>query len=194
MNKFKIQHLLILILPVLTSWISAMLPGMQSGPFGPPLMYIGLGAAFLTGLMALYIRYLGGHWHYLLAIVISLIYSALSFKMMGAPISIMSLFMINLVFSILTILIVNYVFYIKTLFRFRTLLFGLAGALIFSAYLAFLYQLLTIELQDGFWNVSFMYGLILYVFIGFGLSMADLIILRLDVAQLKNTSSQEDDS
>lgn len=105
-------------------------------------------------------------------------------------------FLVNLVYSVLTILIVKFVFYIKTIFRFRTILFGFAGAAIFSVYLAFLYQLLTIQLPEGFWNATFMYGLVTYVFIGFGMSMADLIILRLDVAELKSQDqdSQEDDS
>lgn len=194
MNKFKFQYLLIVILPVLWSWIGSMLSGMQSGPGGLPLMYINFGAALLTGLMALFIRYLGGQWHYLIAVLISLIYAILSLNLMHAPISLMPLFLINLAYSVLTILIVNYVFYIKTLFRFRTIIFGLVGGLIFSAYLAFLYRLLTVELPEGFWNTSFMYGLILYVFIGFGISMADLIILRMDVAQLKNKGTMEDDN
>ncbi len=194
MNKFKIQYLLILILPLVWSWIGAMLSGAQSGPGGLSLMQISLGAGLLTGLMALFIRYLGGQWHYLIAIVISLIYAALSLRMMNAPISIIPLFLINLVNCVLTILLVRSVFYIKALFRFRTIFFGLAGALIFSSYIAFLYQTLTIRLPEGFWNASFMYGLILYVFIGFGLSMADLIILRLDVAELKKQGTMEDDS
>ncbi|MDD3563431.1 MAG: hypothetical protein PHR32_07140 [Candidatus Cloacimonetes bacterium] len=196
MNRFKIEYLLIVILPVLASWIGSLLPGMQSGPVGPSLMHISLGAALLTGLMALFVRYLAGQWHYLIAIVASMLYAGLSLKVMNAPISIMPLFLVNLVYSVLTILIVKFVFYIKTIFRFRTILFGFAGAAIFSVYLAFLYQLLTIQLPEGFWNATFMYGLVSYVLIGFGMSMADLIILRLDVAELKSQDqdSQEDDS
>jgi hypothetical protein len=53
---------------------------------------------------------------------------------------------------------------------------------------------LTVDLPSGFWSANFMYGLILYVFIGFGMSMADLIILRLDVAQLSSKGKPEDDS
>lgn len=194
MNKFKIQYLLIVILPLVAGWIGAMLSGTQSGPAGLSLMHISLGVALLTGLMALFVRYLGGQWHYLIAIVLSLIYAAISLKLMNAPISIMSLFLVNLVNAVLTIMLVRSVFYIKTLFRFRTIFFGLLGAMIFSTYLAFLYKTLTIELPVGFWGASFMHGLILYVFIGFGMSMADLIILRLDVAQLKNKGTMEDDS
>lgn len=194
MRKFKIQYLLIVILPVLCSWIGSMLSGMKSGPAGLALLYISMGAALLTGLIALFVRYLGGKWHYLIAVVMALVYSALSLQAMNAPISIMPLFLINLVFGVLTIMIVNYVFYVKTLFRFRTIFMGLLGALIFSTYLGFLYMLLTIELPEGYWNASFMYGLILYVFIGFGMSMADLIILRMDVAQLKKQGPMADDS
>ena len=194
MNRFKIEYLLIVILPVLASWIGSLLPGMQSGPGGPSLMHISLGAALLTGLMALFVRYLAGQWHYLIAIVASMLYAGLSLRMMNAPISILPLFLVNLLYSVLTILIIKFVFYIKTIFRFRTILFGVAGAAIFSVYLAFLYQLLTVQLPQGFWNATFMYGLISYVFIGFGMSMADLIILRLDVAELQNQGSQDQDT
>lgn len=194
MNRFKIEYLLIVILPVLASWIGSLLPGMQGGSIGPSLLHISLGAALLTGLMALFVRYLAGQWQYLIAVAASLLYAGLSLRVMNAPISILPLFLVNLVYSVLTILILKFVFYIKTIFRFRTILFGVAGALIFSVYLAFLYQLLTIQLPEGFWNATFMYGLIIYVFIGFGMSMADLIILRLDVAELKSQGRQDQDT
>jgi hypothetical protein len=193
MNRFKIQYLLILIFPLVTSWIGAMLSGMQSGPDGISLQQISLAIALLTGMMAMFIRYLHGQWHYLIAIILSAIYASVSLTLLNAPISILPLFLINLAYALLTILIVRYIFYIKSVFRIRTILLGVTGALLFSAYLAAIYSLLTIELPPGFWNASFMYGLILYVFMGFGMSLADLVILQLEVKQLQNEDDAHDD-
>ncbi|MCD8479156.1 MAG: hypothetical protein LRZ88_02310 [Candidatus Cloacimonetes bacterium] len=49
------------------------------------------------------------------------------------------------------------------------------------------------ELPAGFWNAVFINCLIIYVFIAFSMSMADLIILQLEVKRLKKEDSTEDD-
>lgn len=194
MQRFKIQYLLILVFPLIASWIGSILAGMNSGASGLSFSQLSLGIAFVTGTLAISLKYLTWPWHYLLAIVISALLALLSLQAIRAPISIFPLFLLNLTYALLTLLALRYVFYIKFLFRIRTILFGVVGAILFSIYLAALYTLLTIELPSGFWNASFLYGLILYVFIGFAMSLADLVILQMEIKKLKHEDSSSDDS
>jgi hypothetical protein len=69
---------------------------------------------------------------------------------------------------------------------------GACGGIMLSLYLAGLYLILGIELIEGFWQIAFVYGLIIYVFSAFGMSIADLIILQSEVRQLRKEENRDD--
>jgi len=192
MSKVKIQYIIMLIFPIVGSLISGILQKEDGFGTGLTLIQIGLGLGFFLGLMTLLIRYLRFRQSYLVAIFIAVLFAILSSARMSAPISIFPLILLNLVYALVSMAMIHYIFYIKSLFRIRTLLFGIAGAIAFSLYLYAIYAMLSIPIPEDFWNPVLMYGLFLYVFMGFGMAMADLLLLRMEVAQLQDTEDSSD--
>ncbi len=193
MSKFKLQYLFVIIFPLLGSLISGILQTDTAGTGGLSLLEISLGLGLFIGIMTLFVRYMESKYYYVPGFLLAAIFAALELIQLNAPISIFPMLMMNLAYGFVIVLMIRYIFYIKTLFRLRTLLFGAAGGLTFSLYLAGIYSMISIPLPDGFWNLALVYGLILHVFIGFALSMADLLILRIEVAQMKRGNKSEND-
>lgn len=193
MNRFKIQHLLMIVLPVLAAWLGSILAGVKPGPAGISLSSIAISAAFLSGVLALFERYLNDRLKWPVGIFLAVAFAALSLIAADAPISILALLLPNLLYVTISMFLIRFIFYSKSFFRLRTLLMGIFGGLLISAYLAAVYTAIGMELVEGFWSASFMYGLIIYVFASFGMSVADLIILQSEVRQLKKEDASEDD-
>lgn len=192
MNRFRIAYLLIVIFPLLGAFLGSMLSGAEYNGIGISFNAIALAAALLTGVLALLQHYLNSFWQVPVAIFMAIIYSALSMLSIDAPISIFALILPNTVYALLSLLIVRFIFYNRSIFRLRTLIMGILGGIMFSLYLAAIYTLLRVELSSGFWNASFVYGLIIYVFIAFSMSIADLVILQLEVKELQQQNSEDD--
>jgi len=193
MNRFKIQYLLIILFPLLGAYLGSVLSGAEASPSGISLFHIALAAALLCGTQALFQRYLHSNWYWHIALALAIAFSVISLTLVNAPISIFSLLLPNLLYSLITIYLIRIIFYGKLMFRLRTLLMGVFGGIMLSLYLAAFYSLMGIELIEGFWNASFIYGLIVYVFIGFSMSVADLLILQSEVRKLKQEETLEDD-
>lgn len=193
MNKFKVQHLLIVVFPIFGGWLGSMLAGVGSDPTGISLVHIAVGAAAMSGITAFFQRYLQSVWQYYSALILAIGFSAYGLMAANAPISIFSLLLPNLLYAVITIYLIRFVYYSKSFFRLRTLLMGIFGGSMISLYLAGLYAMMGIELIDGFWNASFIFGLIAYVFIAFSMSIADLLILQLEVRELKKEDSPDND-
>jgi hypothetical protein len=193
MNRFKVQYLLIILFPIAGAWLGSMLAGAERDPSGISFGHIALGAAMLCGVTAFFQRYLQSAWQYYAALILAIVFSAFSLIAAKAPISIFSLLLPNLLYAVLSIYLIRFVFYSKSFFRLRTLLMGVCGGIMLSLYLAGLYAMMGIELVEGFWNASFIYGLIIYVFIAFSMSIADLLILQSEVRELKKEETPEDD-
>lgn len=193
MERYRIEHILIILLPLLASWIAVMFSGIPRGVAGFYLYEFAIFAAGLTGVIALYYKYIRGYllWYVTLGLPILLAFVLYTIVPLG--ISIFALVMPNLAYSLLSLALVRFVFYSKALFRLRTLLMGAGGAFILSGYLGAIQSLMGAELPAGFWNAVFINCLIIYVFIAFSMSMADLIILQLEVKRLKKEDSTEDD-
>ncbi|MCB5279153.1 MAG: hypothetical protein M0Q19_05990 [Candidatus Cloacimonetes bacterium] len=192
MNRFRIAYLLIVIFPLLGAFLGSMLSGAEDNGIGISFNAIALAAALLTGVLALLQHYLNSFWQVPVAIFMAIIYSALSMLSIDAPISIFALILPNTVYALLSLLIVRFIFYNRSIFRLRTLIMGILGGIMFSLYLAAIFTLLRVELGSGFWNASFVYGLIIYVFIAFSMSIADLVILQLEVKELQQQNSEDD--
>ncbi|MDD4688022.1 MAG: hypothetical protein PHH38_08090 [Candidatus Cloacimonetes bacterium] len=192
MNRFRIAYLLIVIFPLLGALLGSMLSGAEDNGIGISFNAIALAAALLTGVLALLQHYLNSFWQVPVAIFMAIIYSALSMLSIDAPISIFALILPNTVYALLSLLMVRFIFYNRSIFRLRTLIMGILGGIMFSLYLAAIFTLLRVELSSGFWNASFVYGLIIYVFIAFSMSIADLVILQLEVKELQQQNSEDD--
>jgi len=193
MNRFRIQHILIVVFPILGALVSGILQKEDPAHSGPRLMHIGIFISIYMGIMTLFLKYLGGKYSYYLGAFLALIFSIPLHIALSSPISIFPILLLNLAYGFVSILMIRYLFYIKTLFRMRTLLLGAAGALCFGFYLSAIYRMLSIPLPADFWSPILMYGLILYVFMGFGMSMADLMLLRIEVGQLRKGDESTND-
>jgi len=192
MNKFRLQYLLIILFPVLGALLGSLLYKEQISTEGLNLVHIAVAAALLNGVIALFQYYLQSIWQWRAALVLSLFFAVATLLAVDAPLSILALLMPNLLFALLSIVIIRYVFYNKAVIRLRTLLMGACGGIMLSLYLAGLYLILGIELIEGFWQIAFVYGLIIYVFSAFGMSIADLIILQSEVRQLRKEENRDD--
>jgi hypothetical protein len=186
------QYLLVILFPVLGALLGSLLYKEQISTKGLSLVHIAVAAAFLTGVIAFFQYYLKSILQWGAAILLSILYAAGTLAMVDAPLSILALILPNLLFALVSIVIVRYVFFNKSIIRLRTLFMGVCGGIMLSLYLASMYLILSIELIEGFWQTAFVYGLIVYVFSAFGMSVADLIILQSEVRQLRKEEESDD--
>lgn len=193
MNRFRFQHILVVFFPILGALISGILQKEDPSHAGVTLMQIGIFIGIFMGIMTLMIRYLMSKYSYYVAAFIALIFAIPLYNALNAPISIFPLLLLNLIYGLLSVIMIRYLFYLKSLIRLRTLFLGIAGAICFGLYLYAIYAMISIPLPDDFWNPVLMYGLILYIFIGFAMSLADLLVLRIELNQLRKGDSSEDD-
>lgn len=201
MNKFRTEYSLIVLFPFVASIIGAILAGMPISSRGLGAVQITLAAGLITGLIALFYRYIQGLYQWYLIIGLPIILALVMSIGMRGNFSIFALVLPNLTFFLATFGIVKYLFYTKLLIRLRTLIIGLSGALLLTGYLAAINQLVIGDLHSGLvnaalfqgWNATFLNSLIIYVFIAFGMSVADLIILQIDVKRMKNEVNTQDD-
>lgn len=190
MDRFRYTLLLILILPIIAAGIGSYLA--EREVLNSSLIQVSLGAGFICGISALFAHYLKSritHSVLLLSIFIVTILTRLTIK---SPVNLISLLMINLIFGYINHFMILKIFYHKDLARIRTLFIGLGGGVIFGFYLPYLYSLVGVRLEGTF-STFFMFGLIVYVFIAFSMSMADLIIIKSEVEDLQNRQSYDED-
>ncbi|HOA30224.1 MAG TPA: hypothetical protein PKL34_09285, partial [Candidatus Cloacimonadota bacterium] len=117
-----------------------------------------------------------------------------------ASVSIFSLVLPNLAFSLAMYAMIRYIYYARNMIRLRTLLMGITGGLVFSGYITALSKLAgpddSMFLRDVLMqsaNTRLLNGLIIFVFISFAMSVADLIIVQIEVKRMKAEADQPDD-
>lgn len=185
MDRYKHTLLLVLLLPIIAAGIGSYLAEREVLSYS--LIQVSPSAAFICGISALFGHYFKSritHSVLLLSILIVTIFTRLTIK---SPVNLFTLLLVNVVFGYLNHFMIIKIFYHKDLMRIRTLLTGLGGGLIFGLYLPYLYRLVGVHLEGNF-SAFFMFGLIIYVFIAFAMSMADLIIIKSEVKQLQNSN------
>jgi len=131
-----------------------------------------------------------------LQIFIPLLYGLLMLLRFKMELSLVLLFLLNLACGFLLWLILRYTYFSKTLIRLRTLIFSLVSALVLSVYFELLLSLLKQEKGENTFRDLFFNALVLFIFIGVGISLAILIITRKeikDIAQTKKTDEEEND-
>lgn len=184
MNRFKLSYLLLILLPMLFAGFGSYFAGAEISSKGFSLFHLSVGVAFLCGLISLVSHYQKSRHSLIITFFATLVFTAVMIVLMRAPISLLSLFMANLLFVFLNYLFIYYIFYHKDLYRIRTLFMGLCGGFLFALYIPYLYGLIG-RPQKASFSTFFIFGLIVYVFIGFSLSIADLAIIKDEVGELR---------
>jgi hypothetical protein len=111
-------------------------------------------------------------------------------------ISLMLFYLLNLGLAVALALLVRYLFFKKELMRFRLIICSLLGAGLLTLYYRCLYFLMKVDFPGSEWTNKYLTSLILFVFVSFGMSLADMVILRLEYkkAQQRKEQEEEDDT
>lgn len=219
-TTFKPVFLLALAVPLLVSWISYTLfytsqerarvssTGPADGntpvligkaPQADPLKNEGeisyqvllLYTALLAGVFAILGHYWKRAWLWSAALLLPLVFSLLYLSEFGLPLSLF--YLANVLFALPLAWGVKTLFYHRAILRLRMILCSLLGAALFVLYLRLLYLLQKAPFRTELWSQNFFPALIIFIFITFGLSLADLLILRLSADKTAARPSTADD-
>jgi len=193
MQRTRPEYILMILLPLIAAVLAVRFSGIPLGQDGFYMFESALGSGLIAGCIALFYRYLKGKALWYVVILLPIVLSMLLYAFIPASISIFALVLPGIAFSLANLAVIKYLFYSGSLFRLRTLLVGLSGALILSGYLSLLCKQIYDALPQGFFNGAFINSLIIYVFIAFSMSVADLIILQLEVKRLKSEADPDHD-
>jgi len=202
MERTKIlpRHLLLLFFPI----IAAILGGLLfSGSFieftnnwgGRGISYAELyfALSFFIGSLAFGYSCLPKNALLGLQIFIPLLYGLLMLLRFKTEISLFLLFILNLVCGFLLWLILRYTYFSRTLIRVRTLIFSLVSALVLSVYFKLLMSLLKQAKGANTFMDYFLNALVLFIFIGVGISLAILIITRKEIREESKTAKEDEE-
>ena len=126
-------------------------------------------------------------------IFIPLLYGLLMLLRFKMELSLFLLFILNLVCGFLLWLILRYTFFSRTLIRVRTLIFSLVSALVLSVYFKLLMSLLQQAKGANTFMDYFLNALVLFIFIGVGISLAILIITRKEIREESKTAKEDEE-
>ena len=126
-------------------------------------------------------------------IFIPLLYGLLMLLRFKTEISLFLLFILNLVCGFLLWLILRYTYFSRTLIRVRTLIFSLVSALVLSVYFKLLMSLLKQAKGANTFMDYFLNALVLFIFIGVGISLAILIITRKEIREESKTAKEDEE-
>lgn len=157
------------------------IPAEQNKGFG--FRELSLFVALLAGLVALLWWYLKNSLVWVAVIVIPLIFSFWAVRLLG--LSLILFYLPSLAFAVLLAVLIRYLFFHPSILRFRMVLCSILGAGLLALYYRSFFLLTRQVFLPGYWSEVLMSSLILMIFTTFGLSMADLIIVRGEVAQLR---------
>lgn len=189
-TKLMPRHLILLVLPVALAMIGGyILTGdLQNfmGPAGKGISQAELffAISFLCASLAFSWRYLPSFATWGVLLFFPLVFAVISFPQLGKKISFIILSILNIAFAAGILLILRYTFFYKKLIKMRTAAFSIGAAALLTAYMKMLYILL----KQAFPSSTFINALFLFIFIGFGLSLADIIILRMEIKLLQSNT------
>ncbi len=157
----------------------------------PGSLELGIYLALICGAAALLYQYLNSHLAWVAVILLALAFALLFQDTIGLPLT--SFFLINLALGVMLTLMVKLIFFHRALIRWRMILTSLLGAGLIALYFRGLFWLTKTEFGKGYWSGFYVSGLLLFVFIAFGLSLADLTIQRAELAQLQASRPVDED-
>ena len=193
------RHLLLLALPIGTAIIGGMINTnnlssfMVAGGRGISQAQLYFSISLLTGILAFSLRCLTKTITYLSIVIVPLVYALLAMPYLGNDINFVALYALNLSFAAGLWLALRYIVFAKSMLRVRTMGFALVSAILLSLYYKLLFMLLKIPFTSSNWSGYFWNSLFLFVFIGFGLSIADVVVLRKEIAERKASQRSRDD-
>jgi hypothetical protein len=141
---------------------------------------ISLYLSLLFGCVAFLWFYLRSSLVWVTVIVIPILFSLWAAITLG--ISIIPFYLVSLLFAVLFALLVRYLFFWPPILRFRMVLCSIVGAGLLTLYYRGIFWVTSQECVPSWWSSVATNSLIVMIFITFGLSMADLIILRKEIS------------
>jgi len=153
--------------------------GKATGSVSPSAMYYGI--TVLLALLYFTLRQGMKHLDWALILAGFIIYSIALNRLEGYSSHSVFVFVLPLVvFFIGMRYILCYVFLWPALRQIRLLSFSLIAAILFSLVFRLQFFLLKQQVESNFWQNRFLNGLMLFICLGFGLSLADYFILKLN--------------
>ena len=131
-----------------------------------------------------------------MVIFLPLLFGLLALPQLGIKVSLMLLYALNLAFTAGLGMALKFTFFSQAMLRIRTAGFALVASMLLTGYFWLLYRLLNLPFPSSSWGGYFWNSLFLFIFIGFGLSLADIVIIRKEVAEMRNlpiTDDEDDD-
>ncbi len=192
------RHLLLLILPIASALVGGMLFIGNTSAFFHPVGGRGisqaqlfLGLALLCGALALGIRCLPQVFRAAIIIFMPLLYAFAVMPQLGPKQSLAVIYALNLTLTLGLWAILRFVFFRAHIQRLRTAIFSLLAALVLTFYFRILYLVLDLPFLSSQWSGFYWNSLFLFIFVGFGLSIADVAIIRKDYADRPPMTLQE---
>lgn len=142
---------------------------------------ISLYLSILLGCVAFFWFYLRSSLVWVAVIAIPILFSLWAAITLG--ISIIPFYLVSLLFAVLCALLVRYLFFWPPILRFRMVLCSIVGAALLTLYYRGIFLVTSQECVPSWWSSVATNSLIAMIFITFGLSMADLIILRKEISE-----------
>ncbi|GEM_PF-498468 len=200
-TKIMPRHLLLLLYPVIGAILAGMLFSGNLAGFirtasgkGISQAQICLGLGLLTGAISFSERCLGKNFLWGVLIFLPLLFGLAVMPQLGSKISLAMVYLLNLAFAIGLWLALRYTFFAKSLIKVRTAVFALLAALLLTLYFKGLYLILGMVFLREMWMGFYWNSLFLFIFTGFGLSLADIAILRKDYRDLPRSVADDADA
>lgn len=185
-RKFKPEMLLILVLPILLSLLaSSGGPSASSGSGYVGQFEIYLATALMSAVIAFCIYRQQSTLALAAAVLIPLLYSVLILQLTSETTPIYNLFLPILCFALITLFLLKHVFYNQAFLRFRTILFSILAGAGMTLYFWLQSLMMKVPLEQGFWVNRLVNSILLFIFIALGLSIADMVVVHREVAELK---------
>ncbi len=204
MERLKLmpRHILLLALPVLAAMLGGLLtsgslqafmtlPGAKG--ISPAQFFFAV--SMLVGAIAFSWRCLPRSFTAAVVLFFPLAYSIVMSRTLGIKSSLFLVYGLNLVFCISLALTMWLTFFSKLMIRIRTAAFAAIAALMQTLYFQVLYMLLGSSYTRSSITTNYLSAFFLFIFIGFGLSIADIVIIRKEVEELRKEHQRmaEDD-
>jgi hypothetical protein len=159
-------------------------------------IWISLALALVAGVAALFGHYIKSVLVWVFTLLLTMVLSLLGAGQMGIGLSLF--FLPNLLLGVLIVLIVRHIFFNPVLIRFRMLLTSIAGAIALTLYYRSLYLLTATPFPAPEWQNKAVNALIMFIFITFGLTLADLVVAQMNLKAERmrsrfNISEDDDD-
>ena len=217
-GKFKPILLLVILFPLIGAFLGYLLTAstqdnttqvvssstdesvMVKGPYPVPeplskeltLIELTFYLALLCGIVALVYHYLSSSIAWIAVIFLPLIFCILYLERTGLSLTLF--YLPTLALSVLITVMIQFVFFNKKVLPFRLILCTLLGAGIITSYLYSLYLLTSTPFTKSDGLSFFWTSIILFVFVLFGISLADMFILRYQTRWIKAEQKEIEES